>query len=83
MQFYYSIGPKNGTSVAPPSKKLTEHGLSGVIFCIQHQDAWCACHFWKGSVLALLLAVIQMHTPFTFPQLFTLKTHKSYTQYTQ
>ncbi len=30
MQFYYSIGPKNGTSVAPPSKKSTEHGLTSL-----------------------------------------------------
>ncbi len=26
--FFYSIGPKIGTSVAPPSEKSTEHGLS-------------------------------------------------------
>ncbi len=27
MQFFYSIGPKIGTSVAPPSEKSTERGL--------------------------------------------------------
>ncbi len=27
MQYFYSIGPKIGTSVAPPSMKSTEHGL--------------------------------------------------------
>ena len=28
MQFFYSIGPKIGTSVAPLSIKSTEHGLT-------------------------------------------------------
>ena len=30
MPFFYSIGPKIGTSVAPPSRKSTEHGLTYV-----------------------------------------------------
>ncbi len=27
VSFFYSIGPKIGTSVAPPSRESTDHGL--------------------------------------------------------
>ncbi len=49
MQFFYSIGPKIGTSVAPPSMKSTEHGISCSVL-LNHVNRFMNCYFYNHLI---------------------------------